>query len=131
MKGEKKKCDLKRCYWNTIAFRFWLYMSKMASAIFCNGTELRTYERIVAYPATASQLIRVLTNEATLAGVFGNAETVWVATQEPGSDDFKIEKKSAADLDKYDKLPEGVYASSHPERLAKYVEFLTSVDAEK
>ena len=53
------------------------------------------------------------------------------ATQEPGSDDFKIEKKSAADLDKYDKLPEGVYASSHPERLAKYVEFLTSVDAEK
>jgi len=29
---------------------------------FCNGTELRTYERIVAYPATASQLIRVLTN---------------------------------------------------------------------
>ena len=30
---------------------------------FCNGTELRTYERIVAYPATASQLIRVLTNE--------------------------------------------------------------------
>lgn len=98
---------------------------------FCNGTELRTYERIVASPATASQLIRVLTNEATLAGVFGNAETVWVATQEPGSDDFKIEKKSAADLDKYDKLPEGVYASSHPERLAKYVEFLTSVDAEK
>ena len=83
---------------------------------FCNGTELRTYERIVAYPATASQLIRVLTNEATLAGVFGNAENVWVATQ---------------DLDKYDKLPEGVYALSHPERLAKYVEFLTSVDAEK
>ena len=58
---------------------------------FCNGTELRTYERIVAYPATESQLIRVLTNEATLAGAFGNAETVWVATQEPGSDAFKIE----------------------------------------
>lgn len=130
MKGEKKKCDSKRCYWNTIAFRFWLYVEN-GKRYFCNGTELRTYERIVAYPATASQLIRVLTNEATLAGVFGNAETVWVATQEPGSDDFKIEKKSAADLDKYDKLPEGVYASSHPERLAKYVEFLTSVDAEK
>ena len=96
---------------------------------FCNGTELRTYERIVAYPATASQLIQVLTNEATLAEVFGNAENVWVATQDLGSDEYKIEKKSAADLDKYDKLPEGVHASSHPERLANYVEFLKGVSS--
>lgn len=95
---------------------------------FCNGTEFRTFERIVAYPATASQLIQVLTNAATPAEVFGNAETVWVATREPGFDDFKIEKKSAADLDKYDKLPEGVYASSHPERFKDYVEYLKSIE---
>lgn len=96
---------------------------------FCNGTELRTYDRIVAYPATPSQLIQVLTNAATPAEVFGNAETVWVATQYPGSDEYKVEKTSAADLEKYDKLPDGVYASSHPERFANYVEFLKGVES--
>ena len=98
---------------------------------FCNCTEFRSFERIAAYPATASQLIQVLTNAATPAEAFGNTENVWVATQDPGSDDYIIEKKSAADLSKYDKLPEGVYASSHPERFAEYVKFLKSVDAEK
>lgn len=94
---------------------------------FCNGTELRTYERIVAYPATASQLIQVLTNAATPAEVFGNAESVWVATHAFDSDDYNVEQKSAADLSKYDKLPEGIYLATHQGQFDDYVEFLKNV----
>lgn len=91
---------------------------------FCNCTEFRSFERIAAYPATVSQLIQVLTNAATPAEVFGNAETVWVATLNFDSEKYKVEQKAAADLSDYDKLPKREYVTHRPGQFAEYVEFL-------
>lgn len=94
---------------------------------FCNCTEFRTYEKWAIYPVNTLQLLKMVKNEVTLGNAFGSSATVYVFTIDWENESEKFEKKTVSELTKYDRLPDDIYLTSHPNRLEKYAVSLQAV----
>lgn len=94
---------------------------------FCNCTEFRTYEKWAIYPVNTLQLLKMVKNEVTLGNAFGSSATVYVFTIDWENESEKFEKKTVSELTKYDRLPDDIYLTSHPNRLEKYADSLLAV----
>lgn len=94
---------------------------------FCNCTEFRTYEKWAIYPVNTLQLLKMIKNEVTLGNAFGSSATVYVFTIDWENESEKFEKKTVSELTKYDRLPDDIYLTSHPNRLEKYADSLQAV----
>ena len=94
---------------------------------FCNCTEFRTYEKWAIYPVNTLQLLKMVKNEVTLGNAFGLSATVYVFTIDWENESEKFEKKTVSELTKYDRLPDDIYLTSHPNRLEKYADSLQAV----
>lgn len=94
---------------------------------FCNCTEFRTYEKWAIYPVNTLQLLKMVKNEVTLGNAFGSSATVYVFTIDWENESEKFEKKTVSELTKYDRLPDDIYLTSHPNRLEKYADSLQAV----
>lgn len=94
---------------------------------FCNCTEFRTYEKWAIYPVNTLQLLKMVKNEVTLGNAFDSSATVYVFTIDWESESEKFEKKTVSELTKYDRLPDDIYLTSHPNRLEKYADSLQAV----
>ena len=66
-------------------------------------------------------------NEVTLGNAFGSSATVYVFTIDWENESEKFEKKTVSELTKYDRLPDDIYLTSHPNRLEKYADSLQAV----
>lgn len=94
---------------------------------FCNCTEFRTYEKWAIYPVSTLQLLKMVKNEATPADTFGSSATVYVFTIDWENESEKLEKMTVSELSKYDRLPDNMYLTSHPNRFEKYADSLQAV----
>lgn len=94
---------------------------------FCNFTEFRTYEKWAIYPVNTLQLLKMVKNEVTLGNAFDSSATVYVFTIDWENESEKFEKKTVSELTKYDRLPDDIYLTSHPNRLEKYADSLQAV----
>lgn len=94
---------------------------------FCNCTEFRTYEKWAIYPVNTLQLLKMVKNEVTLGNAFGSSATVYVFTIDWENESEKFEKKTVSELTKYDRLPDDIYLTSHPNQLEKYADSLQAV----
>lgn len=66
-------------------------------------------------------------NEVTLGNAFDSSATVYVFTIDWENESEKFEKKTVSELTKYDRLPDDIYLTSHPNRLEKYADSLQAV----
>lgn len=94
---------------------------------FCNCTEFRTYEKWAIYPVNTLQLLKMVKNEVTLGNAFDSSATVYVFTIDWENESEEFEKKTGSELTKYDRLPDDIYLTSHPNRLEKYADSLQAV----
>lgn len=94
---------------------------------FCNCTEFRTYEKWAIYPVSILQLLKMVKNEVTPADTFDASTVVYVFTIDWENESEKFEKKTVSELTKYDRLPDDIYLTSHPNRLEKYADSLQAV----
>jgi hypothetical protein len=94
---------------------------------FCNCTEFRTYEKWAIYPVSILQLLKMVKNEVTPADTFDVSTVVYVFTIDWENESEKFEKKTVSELTKYDRLPDNIYLTSHPNRLEKYADSLQTV----
>lgn len=102
-------------------------LDEEGSRYFCNCTEFRTYEKWAIYPVNTLQLLKMVKNEVTLGNAFGSSATVYVFTIDWENESEKFEKKTVSELTKYDRLPDDIYLTSHPNRLEKYADSLQAV----
>ena len=63
-------------------------------------------------------------NEVTPADTFDASTVVYVFTIDWENESEKFEKKTVSELTKYDRLPDNIYLTSHPNRLEKYADSL-------
>jgi hypothetical protein len=94
---------------------------------FCNCTEFRTYEKWAIYPVNTLQLMKMVKNEVTLGNAFDSSATVYVFTIDLENESEKLEKMTVSALTRYDRLPDDIYLTSHPNRLEKYADSLQAV----
>lgn len=94
---------------------------------FCNCTEFRTYEKWAIYPVSTLQLLKMVKNEATPADTFDSSATVYVFTIDWENESEMLEKMTVSELTKYDRLPDDMYLTSHPNQLAKYADSLQTI----
>lgn len=94
---------------------------------FCSCTEFRTYEKWAIYPVSTLQLLNMVKNEVTPANTFGSSATVYVFTIDWENESEKLEKMTVSELSKYDRLPDDMYLTSHPNRLTKYADSLQTI----
>lgn len=94
---------------------------------FCNSTEFRTYEKWAIYPVNTLQLMKMVKNEVTLGNAFDSSATVYVFTIDLENESEKLEKMTVSALTKYDRLPDDIYLTSHPNRLDKYANSLQAI----
>lgn len=66
-------------------------------------------------------------NEVTPADTFDASTVVYVFTIDWENESEKFEKKTVSELTKYDRLPDNIYLTSHPNRLEKYADSLQTV----
>ena len=66
-------------------------------------------------------------NEVTLGNAFDSSATVYVFTIDWENESEEFEKKTVSELTKYDRLPDDIYLTSHPNRLEKYADSLQAV----
>lgn len=71
--------------------------------------------------------MKMVKNEVTLGNAFDSSATVYVFTIDLENESEKLEKMTVSALTKYDRLPDDIYLTSHPNRLDKYANSLQAI----